>query len=111
MSALSLSRSLRRLLRRGVRRLGVDLCWYTYPTLLDRLELDLVLDVGANTGQFAQELRDTGYSGAIVSFEPLSEAHAELIRRSSSDKLWTIAPRMALGERCATVSQNVADYS
>ncbi len=41
--------------------------------------VDLVLDVGANTGQFAEEIRRESYSGEFVSFEPLFRPFKTLI--------------------------------
>lgn len=42
---------------------------------LKKFEIDLMLDIGANQGQFASEIRSVGYKGQVVSFEPLSDAH------------------------------------
>ena len=39
---------------------------------LRAFDIDLVIDIGANEGQFVNALRAGGYSGHIVFFEPLS---------------------------------------
>lgn len=67
-----------------------------------------VLDVGANVGQFATGLRRAGYGGTIVSFEPLSVAHAALQFASRRDHAWKVASRMALGETSGTAKINVS---
>ncbi|MGO9528533.1 MAG: FkbM family methyltransferase [Verrucomicrobiia bacterium] len=59
--------------------------------------IDLVVDVGANIGQFAQELR-AFYKGEIVSFEPVSTAFGELARHASGDPHWRCYP-WALGSQ------------
>lgn len=73
--------------------------------------ISLVLDVGANVGQYAQRLRRDGYAGRIVSFEPLTAAHAELVRAAEGDPLWTVAPRMALGDADTPIRLNVSAES
>lgn len=65
-------------------------------TLLPMLEVNCVVDVGANTGQFGAMLRGIGYAGRIVSFEPLGSAFSELQARSQSDEKW-LTQRLALG--------------
>ena len=52
-----------------MRRIGYDIV--RFPTLryLKSLEVSVVLDVGANSGQYASELRALGYNDRIVSFE------------------------------------------
>ena len=61
--------------------------------------IDLILDVGANTGQFARNALELGYRGRIVSFEPQAAAHAELVARSRAHPSWSVAERCCLGER------------
>jgi FkbM family methyltransferase len=67
-----------------------------------------VLDVGANAGQFAAQLRAEGYRGRIVSFEPVASAHAILTRVALPDPLWTVTSAMALGETEGRAEINVA---
>ncbi len=97
----------RRAVKRVLRGFGYDVIQYR-PSSSDAAKLtalmrhagvDLVLDVGANEGQFAQELRDGGYRGRIVSFEPLREAHARLQRAAAGHAGWTVHERCAIGDR------------
>jgi FkbM family methyltransferase len=102
------------LLRRWARRLGYDLHRYSWwrddrerrTRLMAAQRIDLVLDVGANTGQFRDDLRAAGYTGEIVSFEPLAAACAELRRRTPADSRWELR-QLALGDRAgeATIHQ------
>ena len=67
--------------------------------VLNDQNLSLILDVGANIGQSHDLFRSIGYTGRIVSFEPLPGAHATLTEKATSDANWQIAPRMAIGDR------------
>lgn len=70
--------------------------------------VDLVLDVGANSGQFASKLRSLGYAGRMVSFEPLSIAHRELENAAGRDPLWTVHDRCAIGALDGEAVINIA---
>jgi FkbM family methyltransferase len=78
---------------------------------LDVHGIQCVLDVGANIGQFATELRTTGYKGRIVSFEPQSDAYARLTSAAANDAGWTIAPRGAVGSASGEIEMNISDNS
>lgn len=80
-------------------------------SLLQKKKIDLVLDIGANTGQFASDIRRCGYAGRIVSFEPLSQAHSELLKASEKDTKWDVYTRCALGDHAGEVEINVAGNS
>jgi len=106
-------------LQRLARRLGYDLIARTKArplqaqliAVLDRFEIAAVLDVGANVGQYGTALREWGYAGRIVSFEPLAEAHRLLERRAAADPAWRVAPRMAIGDRDGEVEIEVSAES
>ena len=77
-------------------RLGALVLTDHVCAILDRDEADCVLDVGANGGQYAIALRQAGYRGRIVSFEP-QPARCELLTRlARRDAAWTVCP-YALG--------------
>ena len=98
-------------LRSLLRRLGVDVVRYAprnyphlrRPLLLADERIDLVLDVGASDGSWARALRDEGFDGRIVSFEPLAESFAELERAAD----WEVH-RLALGDRSDRARLHVA---
>ncbi len=60
-----------------------------------------VLDVGANTGQFAEEARRFAPRAMIHSFEPLPDCHSDLVRRFAKDtkfRSYNVALGDAVGE-------------
>jgi FkbM family methyltransferase len=75
--------------------------------LLETLGTDLVLDVGANAGQYGIEIRRNGYAGRIVSFEPASETFARLRAACQPDPLWT-ARQLAIGSEPGVATLNLA---
>ena len=109
--------TLKRQVRTICRRHGLD--FQRYPdcnstarivALLAKRGVTLVLDVGGNTGGFARTIREAGYRGRIVSFEPLSSAFAELSNYSARDRNWDVH-HVALGAHEGNVTMNVAGNS
>lgn len=98
---------------------GVEVNWYNPAQsdiarlfrLLDFHKIDTIMDVGANDGGYGKLLRRGGYSGAILSFEPLSDAHAQLTQAAGSDAAWQVAPRMAIGSSSGEIEINIAGNS
>ena len=106
-------------LQRLARRLGYDLTPRRKAkapdaqlvAVLAHFRITCVLDVGANAGQYGALLREWGYGGRIVSFEPQARAHAALARRAAADAAWQVAPRMALGARDGEIELEVSAES
>ena len=72
--------------------------------------ISVVFDVGANSGQYALELRKYGFVGKIISFEPLSSAFAQLQKNALGQRDWMTINK-ALGATPATAEINVAGNS
>jgi len=73
--------------------------------------IDLIFDVGANTGQFASHVFGLGYAGRIVSFEPQSAAHAALLAMSRANPRWEVAERCCLGDRDGEIEIHLSQNS
>jgi FkbM family methyltransferase len=77
--------------------------------LLKYHKVTKIFDVGANTGQYAESLFDIGYTGKIISFEPLMDAYKVLLQKKKKNKKWQIAERCAIGEQDKEISINISD--
>ncbi|MFN8370758.1 MAG: FkbM family methyltransferase [Bacteriovoracaceae bacterium] len=101
-----------------LRKTGFDVIKYNHAShplarrmfLINKYKIDLVIDVGANTGQFGTILRRAGYTKKIVSFEPLSEAFSKLKKNTKTDLQWEVH-NYGLGNKSEKVEINVANNS
>ena len=107
--------------RKLVRRSGFDVTRYpppygsadqsgAYVRRIWDLGVSVVLDVGANEGQFAQHLREGGWTGRTVSYEPLSTAFAALSKNAAKDPQWQVF-NLALGATKASAPIHIAGNS
>jgi FkbM family methyltransferase len=78
--------------------------------LLKRFDVELVFDVGANSGQFGRHLRSMGYEGRLVSFEPLSEAFHRLQANAFGIPQWQPV-QLAIGDYDGEATIHVAGNS
>jgi FkbM family methyltransferase len=69
------------------------------------LGIDLTIDVGANRGQFGLEVRAAGYTGQILSIEPLAEPYRRLTQLAARDGRWvTVHSAVGMGTGSATIN-------
>ena len=111
---------MRDLLKSSLRQFGYDITqhpipdWYLLRTglteLFDQLQINCAIDVGANNGQFASFLRQIGYKGRIVSFEPVSTTFKLLEEKSRNDHDWRVQ-NLAVGSADETLEINITDGS
>lgn len=74
------------------------------------LQIDTVIDVGANVGQYAEGLRKSGFAGRIISFEPTTQAYFKLQAESQNEPNWDCYP-YAIGDKPATIIMNISQNS
>lgn len=81
---------------------------------LQHYEIDTVIDVGSNVGQYGIALRKGGYRGKIVSFEPLRTAYQKLQENSAKYGNWdafNYGVGANLGRLTINVSENLESSS
>jgi len=115
-----MKRELHKALNVILNSVGFELCKFPYGSLKRKIEFlrhyqtDTIIDVGANTGQFAESVLHGGFKGRIVSIEPLSSAFSILQKKTLHRHNWE-ALQMALGdfdgESTINVSRNSASSS
>jgi len=80
--------------------------WSRLIDLVHRLGVNVFLDVGANRGAFSKHLRLGGYSGRLISFEPIPEDQQRIRALASHDDNWRVCD-YALGAESCRRSFNV----
>ena len=104
-------------IQKVLRIFGYDIVSFSPHTRIDvrmywinKLGIDLLLDVGANEGQFVGWMRQRGYEGSIISFEPQSSAFSLCQKRWKNDANWH-GVHAALGEETGEVEMHIAGNS
>ena len=77
---------------------------------LKKYNVSTLLDVGANTGYWAREVRESGFTGRILSFEPQSKAYQQLQQMAHGDNNWEVF-HYALGEEDNNAQINISENS
>ncbi|MDE2218372.1 MAG: FkbM family methyltransferase [Patescibacteria group bacterium] len=105
---------IKKIIKKGINCLGLDLRKYRKETdelkWLEHYDIKTVIDVGANTGQFAREIRGRLPKSKIYSFEPINECYEELINHMSGDENFQ-AFNLALGDKNEKSEINKCVYS
>lgn len=93
--------------------LGANISNYPTPFIKSRINIlkeyniDALIDIGANKGQFAKEIRKFGYANKIVSFEPLTDIYSLIKLKSDKDDKWVVVQK-AIGNYDGETEINVA---
>ncbi len=105
---------MKRFLRALSRRFGVRIHSVSNdPGLIDYINgrgISIVIDVGANIGQFGETLRANGYLGRIISFEPVESAFQMLSKKAAEDGNWQ-AHHCGLGASSGEAAINVSEFT
>jgi len=101
-------------LRRIGNKFGVDVKMTDEEILVKQINhngIDMIFDIGANTGQFGELMYKLGYKGKMVSFEPLTSAYDILVSTSNSIDGWKAAERCAVGDEDGEIEMNISENS
>lgn len=82
---------------------------YDFLRILKSQEVDLVLDIGANRGQFGTYLKSLKYDNTILSFEPLSKMHNILTDTSKKYNNWEVYEKACIGAEEGKTTINISN--
>ena len=99
-----------------LRAVGVDLVRYNLHhseevllnTIIRNFKIQTILDVGANEGQYAIQIFDSGFKGKIYSFEPISDVYKILQKKAGDSQKW-LTFNQGIGSREEEVMINVSE--
>lgn len=109
-------------LKNFLRFFGVDLVGYNLyhsndvllQTIISHFHISTILDVGANSGQYVEEVIRHGYNGRILSFEPIPsvfEQLSKMSRKYRNVRAYNIGMGNSETELMINVSENLASSS
>ena len=114
---MSLKESILKVLRGVINPIGYDVLKYktSNPShiILNHLKvnnINTILDVGSNTGQYSRGMLNVGYKGRILSFEPLSDAYQKLKNNATGFPDWQMF-NIALGDINRTDIIHISKHS
>ena len=94
-----------------INRLNTNLEVFSLQHILDKYKPDIVIDVGANIGQYYNFIRyKAGYKGEIVSVEPSPEDFNRLKENQANDPKLRLF-NVACGEENGTAQFNITNDS
>jgi FkbM family methyltransferase len=105
---------LKLVLKKMIRKCGYDIqtveanYYYQVLKVLSLKNVNLIIDVGANIGQFASEIRATGYDKRIISIEPILSCNKKLKILSFFDNKWSVLEPLAIGSEDGYIEINVS---
>ncbi|MEE9406937.1 MAG: FkbM family methyltransferase [Polaribacter sp.] len=108
--------SLINLVRSFLNPLKIDLVKYPNldlrrrEKLLSHHKITKILDVGANSGQYALQTFKLGYKGEIVSFEPVNSTFKNLEKKAIKNKNWKVF-NYGLGDKEEELEINISENS
>lgn len=110
---------MKKTIRKIARSVGIEITRYRpsnsvvaqLAKALEVADTNVVFDIGANEGQFASEIREYGFNGKIVSFEPLTSAYKKLITLASPDPNWEVYDQLAIGDQDGEIEIHISGNS
>jgi FkbM family methyltransferase len=102
--------------RKFLKHRDVDLRRYRFSVdarrdqLLKHYGVDVLVDIGANEGQYAHEARFAGFAGQIVSVEPVSVAFKQLRAAAADDPRWE-THQVAVGARQGALTMQISELT